>query len=114
MDNLFPNRRWLILPAEMTGSLDFNQIIQTSTDNLRFNADRTKFLVKYDVEEVTEPYNIHHIDADTGETMTESIEVGVYNRPFIYTPGMKEYTYPEIMEVLLGEEWNPFYGENLS
>lgn len=113
MENTFPNRRWLILDAALTASLDFNQITQTSVDALRFNADRTKFIIKYDVEIVDTPYNIHHIDAETGEEFTEVVEAGVTNRPDVYSPGMTEYTYEEILAIMDTPEWSPFIGENL-
>jgi hypothetical protein len=56
MDNIFPNRRWLIIPTSITGSIDFNQVIESETTSLRVSVDGTKTFVKYDVNEITETY----------------------------------------------------------
>jgi hypothetical protein len=106
MENTFPNRRWIIIPTSLTGSIDFSQVVQNSVDSLRISVDGNYTFVKYDIEIVEQSYNIHHIDADTGEDYTETIEAGVYGRPNIYSPEFTEYTYEEMLSILSGTEWS--------
>ena len=105
MEDTFPSRRWLVIPTSVTNSIDFDQVAQNSIDSLRISVDGNYTFVKYDVEIVETPYNIHHIDADTGEDYTETIEAGVYGRPSIYSIDYPEYTYEEMLSVLSGPEW---------
>ena len=45
----FPNRRWLVIPAELVETVDFNEVLQTSSSMLRYSLDKTKTFVKYEV-----------------------------------------------------------------
>jgi len=108
MDNLFPNRRWLVIPTLITSSIDFSQVCETSPETLRLSTDENKTFVKYDVNVVTASYTQTFIIAETGETGSVFIEAGVYGRPSIYSSSYSEYTYPEILDVLATPEWtNP-------
>jgi hypothetical protein len=73
----YENRRYLIIPTSITGSIDFSQVGETSVDTLRLSVDGTKTFVKYHVG----------------------------SRPSIYSSDYSEYTHPQILEVLSTEEW---------
>lgn len=107
MENLFENRRWLVIPSSITGSINFSQTIEKSEDSLRYSIDKSKTFVKYDILEVTSSYTEQYINAETGETGSYTIEAGVYGRPSIYSPEYPEYKYSEILTLLQTEEWTP-------
>ena len=48
----FPNRRWLIIPTTATGSIDFNQVLESSPESLRLSVDGTKTFIKYEINGV--------------------------------------------------------------
>ena len=56
----FPNRRWLVIPTTVTGSIDFNQVHQSSVDTLRLSVDETKTFVKYEVNVITASYEEYY------------------------------------------------------
>ena len=41
------NRTYVILDASEVGNIDFDQVMQTSVDNLRYSLDGSKFVVKF-------------------------------------------------------------------
>lgn len=98
-------RRWLIIPTSATGSINFNQVKESSLDSLRLSLDGSKTFVKYDVQILTEDHVQTYIDAEDGEEKTHTTLAGVYGRPTIYEQGIQEYTYEEILEILSGPEW---------
>ena len=103
---MFENRRWLIIPTSLTGSIDFNQVFEYSTGSLRLSVDGSKTFVKYDIHEITASYEEYYEDAENpGTFVTASYEAGIYGRPSIYNEGDIEYTHSEILEVLAGNEW---------
>ena len=69
------NRTYVILDASEVGNVDFDQVIQTSADKLRYSLDGSKFVVKY---EGTQPF---------------------------FLLGKTEYTHEEILSILSGPEW---------
>jgi len=73
----FENRRYLVIPTTITGSIDFNEVLETSTETLRLSVDGTQTFVKYDKDQ----------------------------RPSIYSDEYVEYTHSEILELLSTEEW---------
>lgn len=105
MESLFENRRWLVIPSTITGSINFSQTIEKSEDSLRFNIDKSKTFIKYDIVEVTASYMEEYINAETGETASYNIEAGIYGRPSIYSSEYPEYRYNEILNLLQTEEW---------
>ncbi len=98
-------RRWLVIPTSVTGSIDFNQVKESSLDSLRLSLDGTKTFVKYDVQILSEDHIQTYIDAEDGEEKTHTTLAGVYGRPAIFEQGIQEYTYEEILELLSGPEW---------
>ena len=101
----FPNRRWLIIPTTLTGSIDFNQVLESSLESLRLSVDGTKTFIKYEINEVLEDQTHTGINPETGEETTHTILAGVYGRPDIYQEGDIEYTHEEILNILSTEEW---------
>jgi hypothetical protein len=110
MENIFPNRRWLVIPTTITGSIDFNQVQESSLNSLRLSIDGTKTFVKYDINEVTESYTISVPDKEhLGEEYTYTVEAGIYGRPSFYSSEYPEYNHEEILAILATEEWTkPF------
>lgn len=68
-------RTYVIIEASEVGSVDFNQVKETSADTLRYSVDGTKTFVKY---EGTQPF---------------------------FLLGKTEYTHEEILTILSGPEW---------
>ena len=69
------SRNYVIIDASEVSSVDFNQVLETSADTLRYNLAGTKTFVKY---EGAMP-------------------------PFLL--GKDTYSHAQILEVLAGEEW---------
>lgn len=105
MSTQFPNRRWLIIPTSMTGSIDFNQILESSPESLRLSVDGTKTFIKYEINEVLEDQTYTGINPETGEEVTSTTLAGVYGRPSIYQEGDTEYDHEQILSILSTEEW---------
>jgi hypothetical protein len=101
----YENRRYLIIPTSITGSINFSQVGETSIDTLRLSVDETKTFVKYDVMVEPEDRTVTYTNPETGEEETYTVTAGVYGRPSVYSPEYPEYTHSEILEVLGGEEW---------
>ena len=102
---VYENRRYLIIPTSLTGSVDFNQVHETSAETLRLSVDGTKTFLKYDVTEVTASYTEVYPDPETEEMIETTIEAGVYGRPSVYSEEYPEYTHSEILTVLSGADW---------
>jgi hypothetical protein len=101
----FTNRRWLIIPTTLTGSIDFNQVLESSPESLRLSVDGTKTFIKYEINEVLEDQTYTGINPETGEETTSTTLAGVYGRPSIYSEEYTEYTHEEILTILSTEEW---------
>jgi hypothetical protein len=105
IENLYPDRRWLVIPTSITSSINFAEVEETSIETLRLSVDGTETFVKYPVNIVTASYTQSYIDSFSGATGSYIVEPGIYGRPSIYTSSYHEYTYPEILEVLSTPEW---------
>ena len=101
----FPNRRWLIIPTNITGSIDFSTVHESSLESLRLSVDGSKTFIKYEINEVLEDQTHTGIDPETGEETTHTTLAGVYGRPSIYQEGNTEYNHEEILRILATEEW---------
>lgn len=101
----FANRRWLIIPTTLTGSIDFNQVLESSPESLRLSVDGTKTFIKYEINEVLEDQTHTGINPETGEEVTSTTLAGVYGRPSIYQEGDTEYDHEQILSILSTEEW---------
>lgn len=68
-------KTWVIIDSSEVDSVDFDQVMQTSADKLRYSLDGTQTFVKY---EGTQPS---------------------------FLSGKQEYTHSEILNILSGAEW---------
>lgn len=101
----FENRRWIIINADDVENVNFDQVLESSPETLRYSVDGTKTFIKYNIVNVPENIVKTNINPETGEEETITISAGVYGRPDIYQDGMTEYTHAEILEILSSEEW---------
>lgn len=102
----FPNRRWLVIPASEVENINFNQVLESSADSLRYSIDETQTFVKYEVTVVEEAYTETHIDPETNEETTTTVQAGVYGRPSIYSDSYTEYNHADILTLLSTEAWS--------
>lgn len=102
----FINRRWLIIPASEAVNINFDEVLETSLETLRYSLDGSKTFVKYNIVETTESTRAT-INNETGEEMIVTIPAAIYGRPSIYNSKYPEYTHEEILEILRTEEWTP-------
>ena len=107
----YENRRYLIIPTTITGSINFNEVHETSVDTLRLNISGSQTFVKYEVTEVTASYTETYEDLETGTTGSRNVEAGIYGRPSIYSGSYSEYTHSEILSILTGSEWTSPIGD---
>ena len=101
----FPNRRWLVIPATEVENVNFDQVLESSADSLRYSIDGTKTFVKYEVTVVETPITESYTDLETGEVQTLVTPAGVYGRPSLFNDTYTEYTHEGILELLATEEW---------
>jgi hypothetical protein len=104
-DNLYPDRRWLVIPTTITNSIDFNQVEESSIDTLRLSIDKSETFVKYPVTVVTASYTQSYWNPETMESGSYIVEAGTYGRPDIYSPAYPEYEYPPMLELLATPAW---------
>ena len=69
------NINYVIIDSSEVGNVDFDQVLQTAADKLRYSLDGSKALLKY---EGTQPF---------------------------FLLGKTEYTHEEILSILSGPEW---------
>jgi hypothetical protein len=69
-------KTYVILDTAEISSVDFNQVLETSIDSLRYSVDGSKFLLKYE-----------------GDTPS-------------FLEGKTEYTHSEILAILATDEWS--------
>ena len=79
--NNIENRRWVIFDTSETGSIDYSQVMQTSSETLRLNISGSKTFVKYEGDQ---PSSVTSLSSKS-----------------------EEYTHQEILNVLTGSEWEP-------
>lgn len=68
-------KTYVILDASEVGNVDFDQVLQTAADTLRYSIDGTKTFVKYEGDQPS------------------------------FLSGKQEYTHSEILSILSGPEW---------
>jgi hypothetical protein len=105
MSEVFPNRRWLVIPTTITGSIDYNQVIEYSPESLRYSIDTTQTFVKYEINEITASYTQSYYNAETGQTGSYTVQAGIYGRPSIYSSSYQEYNHEDILTLLSTEAW---------
>ena len=77
---MYENRNFMIFSTSETGSIDFSEVLETSSETLRLNVSGSKSFVKWD-----------------GETVPTSV-AGL-------TTKEGPYTYTEIVTILTGSDW---------
>ena len=77
---MYENRNFMIFSTSETGSIDFSEVLETSSETLRLNVSGSKSFVKWD-----------------GETVPTSVAS--------LTTKEGPYTYAEIVTILTGSEW---------
>ncbi len=103
--NVFENRRWLVIPTSLTGSINFEQVLEPNDSSLRISVDGTKTFIKYEINEILEPYTVTVFNPETQEEDSYTVEAGIYGRPSIYSPEYPEYNHQEILDLLATPEW---------
>ena len=68
-------KTYVIIDSSEVSSVDFNQVLETSAETLRFSLDGTKTFVKYEGDQPS------------------------------FLIGKTEYTHEEILSILSGPEW---------
>jgi hypothetical protein len=101
----FPNRRWLVIPASEVENINFNQVLESSLDSLRYSVDQSETFVKYEVTVVEQTYTETYFDPITQQEVTQTVQAGVYGRPDIYSEEFTEYDHQDILELLSTEAW---------
>jgi len=76
----YDNRKFMIFNISELNQINFNEVLETSSDTVRKSVDQTKTFVKWD-----------------GDSIPSSVE-GL-------TTKQGPYTYSEILEILSTEEW---------
>ena len=71
----YENRKYVIIDASETGSIDFSQVNETSANTLRYSNDDSQTFVKFD-----------------GDTPS-------------FLDGKTSYTHSQIRTILAGEDW---------
>ena len=79
MSDRFSNRRWVIFNTSETGSIDFSQVMETSSDTLSLNLSGSQTFVKY---EGSQPSSVTSLSSKS-----------------------QEYTHSEILNILTGSAW---------
>ena len=79
MSDRFPNRRWVVFNTSETGSIDFSQVMETSSDTLSLNLSGSQTFVKY---EGSQPSSVTALSSKS-----------------------QEYTHSEILNILTGSAW---------
>ena len=77
---MYENRNFMIFSTSETGSIDFSEVLETSSETLRLNVSGSKSFVKWD-----------------GETIPTSVAS--------LTTKEGPYTYTEIVTILAGSDW---------
>jgi len=77
---MYEQRNFMIFSTSETGSIDFNEVLETSAETLRLSVDGSKSFVKWDGETV--PTSVDNLTTKEGP-----------------------YTYEEIRTILTGSEW---------
>ena len=77
---MYEQRNFMIFSTSETGSIDFNEVLETSAETLRLSVDGSKSFVKWDGETV--PTSVDNLTTKEGP-----------------------YTYEEIVTILTGSEW---------
>lgn len=82
MAHSFNHRNFMIFNVSELGTIDFNEVLETSQDTVRKSVDETKTFVKWDGE--TTPSSVDSLATKEGP-----------------------YHYEDMLTILAGSEWTP-------
>jgi hypothetical protein len=77
---MYEQRNFMIFSTSETGSIDFTEVLETSSETLRLSVDGSKSFVKWDGETV--PTSVDNLTTKEGP-----------------------YTHQQILTILTGSEW---------
>ena len=83
---MYTNRNFMIFSTSETGSIDYNEVLETSSETLRLSVNGSKSFVKWDSEII--PTTVDSLTTKEGP-----------------------YTYEEIRTILTGSDWVEDIGE---
>ena len=83
---MYEQRNFMIFSTSETGSIDYNEVLETSSETLRLSVNGSKSFVKWDSETI--PTTVDSLTTKEGP-----------------------YTYDEIRTILTGSEWVEDIGE---
>ena len=98
MSHQYDNRHYIIFDCTELGTIDFNQVEETSIDTVRKSLDESQTCVKYNFNTYTDE------SGSLYTTMPSSIEA--------LTTKSQPYSYSEILTLLSGPDWtdpNPMF-----
>ena len=82
MSHIFDHRNFMIFNVSELGTINFNEVLETSQDTIRKSVDETKTFVKWEGEPT--PTSVDSLTTKEGP-----------------------YTYNEILTILATPEWSP-------
>ena len=94
MPQQYNNRHYIIFDCTELGTIDFNQIEETSIDTVRKSLDESQTFVKYNF---TTYYSGSEEDPVLIETIPSSVAA--------LTTKSQPYSYSEILTILSGPDW---------
>ena len=80
MNTIYDQRNFMIFDTVELDKIDFNEVLETSSDTVRKSVDGTKTFVKWDGETI--PSSVQNLTTKSGP-----------------------YSYNEMLEILSGPEW---------
>ena len=72
----FHNRRWVVIPTSSTGSIDFNDVLETSLGTLRLSVNGGQTFVKYDGSQPTSVANLPGASSEYNHTAILNLLTG--------------------------------------
>ncbi len=78
----FENRRWIFLPASEVNNINFDQVIESNEEGLRYSLDGNTTFVKY-----------------------EGDRPDCYDLALPLNEGQKEFNYTEVLSFLDNDDW---------
>jgi len=102
---MFENRRWLIVPTSLTGSINFSEVLESGPESLRISNDGSITFVKYDVYIREDEERMVFVNPETQIQETVILQSGIYGRPSFYSEEYLECTHEMILSLLETPEW---------
>jgi len=94
MSHEYDNRHYVIFDCTELGTIDFNQVEETSVDTVRKSLDESQTFVKYSFTTYLTGSDESPIKVDTIPSSVEAL-----------TTKSQPYSYNEILTILSGPDW---------